>query len=48
MHRNARLSIGRSEQAGGARRYFARDVDFAVANVDCVAERRALNGAKLS
>jgi hypothetical protein len=48
MHRNAQLLIERSEQAGGARRYFARDVDFAEANVDCVAERRALNGAKLS
>ncbi len=30
VHRNARLSIGRPEQAGGARRYFARDVDFTV------------------
>jgi hypothetical protein len=48
MHRNARPLIGRPEQAGGARAYFARDVGFAEANVDCVAERRALKGAKLS
>jgi hypothetical protein len=46
--KSARGLAGRSELTDGACRYLARVIDLAGAKVDCAAERRKLNGAKLS
>jgi hypothetical protein len=45
---NTQQGAGCSKQAESAYLYFARGAGFAEAKVDCVAERRALNGARLS